>query len=494
MGVYKRQGILTALVIYAGFLFGAINSVFLFPKLLTPEQYGIYRTILSIIAVLNQLLLFGSTSVLINFHSRTDNKNALTSSVFYFVSTAFILFVLFSVFGYDVIKIFVGNKYIDILPYIRNIYILLFCGIAMSVFASYCIIQFATITANVFREFLIKVVATVSIFLFIVWQLSFAELIYIFTLSNVVLIGFFLLILLAFYRFRFTYNASNFIQQNLKAISNYALYSFFTGTSSILLLNVDSMMITKYVDKGFDANAIFSTAFFIATVIQTPQRSLAQISSPLFAQLFVDENYNEIEKNYKKTALIQMLAGGILFALVWCNIDSIYQFMRAEYAEGKWVALCILIAKFIEMATGSNSEIISSSRHYRFMFYSFVLMIVFVIICNYFLITHYGIIGAAVNAIFVSFLFNASRFLLLKWKYKISPFSMPYYKGLAIVLLVFSVGMILPKNANFLIDLCYRSSIISFLFFSLIYFCNISDDINNLFNKAITQIKNKVSK
>src|SRR5687767_561315 len=45
MGIIIRQGLKYSTVAYVGVLIGAVNIIFIFPKILTPEQYGLVRLI-----------------------------------------------------------------------------------------------------------------------------------------------------------------------------------------------------------------------------------------------------------------------------------------------------------------------------------------------------------------------------------------------------------------------------------------------------------------
>ena len=59
MGVVLKQSIQNTVVTYLGFFFGAINTLFLYTKILPDEYYGLVTFILASGAILMPLMAFG---------------------------------------------------------------------------------------------------------------------------------------------------------------------------------------------------------------------------------------------------------------------------------------------------------------------------------------------------------------------------------------------------------------------------------------------------
>ena len=47
MGIVKKQGIQSGIIIYLGFLLGALNVLYFFPRFFTPEGFGLTRVLLA---------------------------------------------------------------------------------------------------------------------------------------------------------------------------------------------------------------------------------------------------------------------------------------------------------------------------------------------------------------------------------------------------------------------------------------------------------------
>ena len=69
-----------------------------------------------------------------------------------------------------------------------------------------------------------------------------------------------------------------------------------------------------------------------------------------------------------KSALNQFLFGGIIFLIIWLNIDHGLSILPEKFnGEGvKLVILFIGLSKLFNVATGVNGQIIINSKYYRF--------------------------------------------------------------------------------------------------------------------------------
>lgn len=489
MGVYKRQGIFTTLIIYAGFVFGAINTIILAPKLLSVEENGIYRLFITVATILSQLLILGSGSGISKFSPYFTNKNHLLSPILLVLHIVFFVYAICCFIFVDPIQIFFPETFEKIKPYyfllILNVYIL----ILLYSLSGFCVAIFETALGNFFKEFLYKLVASLAFIAVIIMTFDFTNFIKIYTLLNILIIVLFSIVLLVFYNVRIVLTFPKTFLKLWRDIASFSLYSFFTTAASLIILQIDILMVNKLAADSVKSVAIYSTAFFIATVIQTPQRSLAQISTPLFAKLWHDNNLQEIQKNYIKTTLVQMLAGSLLFILIAINIDNIYTIMPSVYGNGKTVVFIILLAKFIEMASGSNAEILGTSKYFKLNFYMYFAMLIILIILNFILIPKFDIAGAALGTLCTALFFNISRYFFLKIKFGFTPFNLDYVKGFCIGIFVGLIAFYLPKITPFYFDVIYRSITAVILYFLLIYYFNISTDINQLIQKIPILLK-----
>src|SRR5690606_10898250 len=114
---------------------------------------------------------------------------------------------------------------------------------------------------------------------------------------------------------------------------------------------------------------------------------------------------------YRKSCINQLLIGLLLFIGIWANIDNIFKMLPAGFEVGKYVILFISLGYLIEMSTGLNGVILSTSKYYKYDSYFFIALIFITITSNYFLIPIWGITGSAIASALTLLFFNLFRFL-----------------------------------------------------------------------------------
>jgi O-antigen/teichoic acid export membrane protein len=67
MSTIRRQSVISLVSIYAGFVIGAVNILFLFTKFFTPEEIGITRTLRDVALVFSTICSLGSIPITLKF-------------------------------------------------------------------------------------------------------------------------------------------------------------------------------------------------------------------------------------------------------------------------------------------------------------------------------------------------------------------------------------------------------------------------------------------
>ncbi len=224
----------------------------------------------------------------------------------------------------------------------------------------------------------------------------------------------------------------------------------------------------------------YFTFLYIATVINVPNRSLAKITVPIIANLWKDENVNEINSLYRKTSLILLSLGMLIYVGIVVNEKNLLFMLRnkPEFTENFIIFYIIGFTYVFDAAFSLSSDIISNSPKYKYESLFNVILLISSIIFNILFISLYGSVGAAIS-IFVSYtLFNLIKLIFLKRKFGIYILS---YKHLIIIIagaIVFLIGRIIPFMFNIIVDVIIRSAIVLVIFLFLIYILKVSDDIN----------------
>ena len=281
----------------------------------------------------------------------------------------------------------------------------------------------------------------------------------------------------------------NFVTPKLrKEIIDVGLFSIVTGLGSMIIFNIDKIVINQMLDLS--NTGVYTIAFYFGTLVVIPSRSILKISGALIADGWAAMDIDKIKEIYYKSCINQFIIGTFLFVGIWSNIDNILTILGPDYSESKWVIFFVGLGYLFDMLTGANGQVIAYSKYYRIALVFVVSLVVVAVALLYLLIPVWGITGAAI-AIACSFLFNnLLRYLFLFRKYRMQPFNFKFLIVLAVFLVVYFVVNLIPQQ-NLLIDILVRSTVITVVSFLALYYLPISEDIRKTIDQLISYLKLK---
>ena len=154
---------------------------------------------------------------------------------------------------------------------------------------------------------------------------------------------------------------------------HYAGITLLTSSAAILVNRIDVLMLGHYLK--LENVAFYTVAFFMASLIEIPARSILQIVKPLLAKAWLDGDLREIASLYKKTSINQMIVGMLIFIGIWMSIDDVLTFVPEKYQGIQMVFFYVGLAKLIDVSVGVNGAIIATSDKYRFDLYINLILI-----------------------------------------------------------------------------------------------------------------------
>lgn len=489
MGKVLKQSFWSTIVIYFGVLLGFINSIILFPKFLTTEEIGLIRQIISASTILIPIATFGASSTYVKYYplfkeSLEEKKQFFSLNLLIIlISYSIVLFFLF--FLLDEIKLLFSEKSQLFFDYFYIVYFILFIMSISILIEAYLRARYDTILSNIINGVSNRFLTAVTVILLSLSVIDFDYLIK----SQVIIysIGLIVLIYYAYKKDKLSVTIRfEKIKKHFSKIFNYRSYAFLGSFSNIIVLNVDVLMVTSLL--GLSQTGIYTTAFYIGMVIEIPRRAISQISIPFISENIKNNKIKEIEKNYKEVSLHQMLIGILFFILVVTNLDNIFSLIpnSNEFIKGKDVVYIIGLSKLIIMFFSYNSELISLSKYYRFTVITIIILAFVSIILNLILIPKYGMIGAAYASLISIAFYNIIKFIFIKLKMKISPFSINSFKIILIGLLVFYISnYLIPSSDNPWLDILIKSLSSTSIYLILIYKIKVSEKFNDLINQII---------
>ena len=216
---------------------------------------------------------------------------------------------------------------------------------------------------------------------------------------------------------------------------------------------------------------MYSIAFYFGTLVVIPSRTLLRISGTLIADAFKRGDLETITIISEKVVSISLLLLLFLFGGIWININNILKILGPDYADGKWVIFFIGLGYLIDMATGTNGHIISYSRYYRMALWLLLILVGIVVVLMLLLIPTWGIVGAAAAIALAFLIYNFMKFLFVKIKFGMQPFTFKFL----LVLLAFAISWgtsLLVPQLKLLPDILLRSAVFTTIYLLLIYFSN----------------------
>jgi O-antigen/teichoic acid export membrane protein len=493
MGVVIRQSIFTSLISYLGVIIGYINLLYLYPKFLDVEQIGLLRTLQDaaiLFVPFAQLGLAQSiTRFFPHFNKNDESKSAFITLILILSLIAFGIFWIAFTFAQPMIIGFFEEQAGAIAAYLHLVLLLTFLLLVTTLVETYSRSLFKVAFPGLLRDVVIRLLQGILVSMYFIKTISFHQ----FLVMNVLIYAFTLSVLVINLsisgHLKLRVNFSYLRIEKVKELLQFSTLSF-VGTSSLIIIGkVDSLMVAGLL--GFASNAVYTTAFYMATVIEIPKRAILQTTMPLISEAFEKNNLGDIDTIYKKVAVNQLIIGALLLIGVWANLHNIYALVpKGEIFEaGAYVVILIGLAKLIDMLFGPSSEIIVLSRYYAFNIVVVLILAFAVIGLNLWLIPRYGITGAAIGSVAAMFLFNSVKCLFIYWKFRIQPFSFATVKVFGILLITVLLNLLLPRADHVLLDIAYRSGIITAVFTSSILISGSSDEARKLFSHLLRLLR-----
>ena len=325
MGIVIRQWFKGTIVAYLGVLIGAFNLLYLFPKLLSPEEIGLTKVLLELSLLLSGIAQIGTSGIIDRFFPMFKDEDKKHNGFFVLVlfypiigflvlCVAFLLAKEFWLFLYESKSPLLVNYYYYLIPFT------FFC-IYHAVLESYIRAQYRIVVPLVIKEIFLRVffsaVTILYYFDIISLEIFISLIIFSYALAVFTLV-FYLKLLHKLYLNGFSIKNNKI---SIRQMGKFSLIAISSGTLGLIASKIDVILISSNI--GLKTTAVYAIAFYIATVIEIPRRSISLICIPIVASFWKNNNLPGIKDLYARVALNQLIIGLFIFLLIWCNVDFI---------------------------------------------------------------------------------------------------------------------------------------------------------------------------
>ncbi|MEO6901901.1 MAG: oligosaccharide flippase family protein [Bacteroidia bacterium] len=484
MGIIEKQATTNTIYSYLGAFLGFITVMWL-PHLLSTDENGLVRILVSVSVLLAQIGNLGFSSVTIRFFPYFKNKEkGHHGFLFYGIIISLVGFLLcwitFLVFEKRIIADNQEKSKL-LVEYLFYLMPLTLFTLFFNLFDNYLRASYNSVIGLFTKEFLQRILILIVLALYFFNFISFSAfvLLYVTSVCTPTVLLMYSIIKNNEWHVK---PIRGFISKDLRnEILKLSFYTILSGSAGALIANIDTIMVNQML--GLSKTGVYGIAFYFGTIIAIPARSLYRISTSIVAEAFKVNDLEKINRLYNKSCNGQLTVGLLLFIGIWINIDNIMTLLPPEYESGKYVILFISAGNLIDMGTGINSIIVLTSKHYRYDAYFMFSVVLITILTNYLLIPVYGITGSAIATAITVATYNILRGLLIFYKYKMQPYDVNTIKLITIAIASFLIGYFIPKLNNSYMDILMRSSIVTLLFIFSILKSEASPEINNKIKK-----------
>jgi O-antigen/teichoic acid export membrane protein len=486
MGTIRKQAIYSSIVIYIGFLVGAINT-WLFIKsgsgAFTPAQYGLTRLFFDVGHLMFTVASLGMLPAVYKFFPYYNDNLSLKQNDLYtwgmvIPLLGFLLVIAGGLLFEPLIVQKFSEKSLLFVDYYHWVFLFGFGILVFTVLETYSNIFRRTVLPNFLKEAMFRFLTLLLILLFYFSAISYDGFIKLFAILYIIIAVVLGFILIRSKHFRFTFSISYVTRKFKKKMATLAAY-IYGGTIILILSQVaDSIMIASISEKGIIDAGIYSLAAYVANLIQVPQRSMIAITIPVLSQAWKDKNLGEINRIYQRTSINLLLIGLFIFGGIWLSINDAFTVLQVQkdYEAGLQVIFFLGIARLIDAGTGVNAQIIGTSTQWRFEFLTGVILLTLFLPLNYILIKQFGIVGSAYSNVISFAVYNAIRIWFLWYKYKLQPFNSKTILSLVLTLAAYFICYYLFQNMEGWTGIILRSILFGILFVAGVFVMKLTPD------------------
>ena len=494
MGIVIRQSVKGSIVNYVGAFIGFLTTLYIITKFLTAEEYGLTRVLIDASVLLAALAQLGTTNSIIRFFPYFKSEDKKHNGFFGLsMLIPFVGLVFFSIL-YLLLKQpivhFFSEKSALFLEYFYYVIPFAVFWVYISVFETYSNVLHRIVVPRFIREVGIRIMAIV---VYLLWAFRFVTfdtfiLLFILMYGAAAVLNLMYVFALKQYSFKPNFEIAKPLRKNFYSYTAFLLPAALGGT---IIAKIDTFMVSSML--GLEHTGIFAIAYFIAVIVEIPYRSVSAISMPIISDYLKEEDYKSVGFHYKKVSLNQLLIGGLIFLLIWVNIDPIYAILPNGdiYKSGIPVVLFIALSRLIDSGFNFGLSILSLSKYYYYYLFFIFFLAGLGIATNYLFIAIYkmGITGAALST-FISFvIYNLLIIFIVYKKMKVAPFSVGMLKVAALIGVLLVLNYIIPSMTNPYIEIVVRGLLTSTIFLLTAYHWKISQDTNHVILMILGRLK-----
>lgn len=489
MANIRKQAIISSILVYAGFLVGAIN-IYLYTKngSFTEAEFGLTRLFFDVAQNFYAFGSLGFIAVMYKFYPYyKDNLPRRENDLLTWgLLSAFIGFIVLVILGL-VFEPIVVRKFSErsalFVQYYHWIFPFAFGMLFFSMLEGYAWALQKTVVSNFLKETGLRLITTIIISLNLFGIINFTQFVQLFAFMYLFIFLALLVYLISIGHFHITFKISRVTKKFWKKMATMQSLIFGGIVIGSLGQTIDGILIASL--KGLSSAGIYTLAQYVANLVQVPQRSIQSISTGVLAQAWKDKNYPEINRIYSRSCINLLLMALFIFGNIILNVKEAITILdiQANYLTGLEVMMVLGLVRLVDAGTGVNGTIIATSNYWKFDFISGVVMLTILIPLNYNLIVHYGIVGSAYAQLIAYTIYNFIRFEFLRRKFGFQPFNQKTLFALLLGFAALAIAYFLCASIESWLGIFSRCIVFSALMIAGVFYFELTPDAMQLYYK-----------
>ena len=508
MGIVVRQSIKGTIMNYIGVAIGFITTFFVMTKYLTQEEIGLTRVMADAALLLSGLAALGTNTSAMRYYPYFKDKESRDHGFFgWTLIVPAIGFVIFTILFF-VFKGFIINKFSDESPlFVNYMYLVIpmaFFMMYMTVFETNANLLMRIVIPKFVREVGVRLLTLVDYILYITGTISLDGMVIGLCLVYIVATLLNIIYLLSLSKISFKIEPGHVTPRLRRDFTYYTIFLTVAAVVGNIIPSLNTFFISAKM--GLAVTGIYTIAAYMANLVEMPYRSLSAISRPIISQAMKDNDTQRAAMMCKSVSLHQLIAGALVFFIVWINIDLFFELLPngEQYVDGKWVFFLLGLAKLVNSSMNIGVTVLSYSRWYYLQLIFTAILTVSAIILNNRLIPIWGMTGAAWSSIISFSIYYLFLLALVLWKTKISPFSWKEIVVIMVIGLLFVINWLSIRYASMwffrllgdgivvkVAEAVLRTGIIVVIGLIIIYYTKISKEINEIINR-LCKVERKI--
>ena len=428
MGIVFRQSAKNAIVVVSGAVLGAVIMWLSAQYIPDKHKFGFTQDLTVMSVIFAQIMLVGLSSTLsVYIHRFVDDENKRKVLITLSFLIPGILIILASVFYFLFRSVIIKSFQPQDIPLMQRfygwlpVYTLLF--MYQLLMEQYLSSQMKVAIAGFIREVVIRLLNIILLSLFAFHYITFDTLVAGIVLVYIVSVAVCLVLSFKTPAFGFSLRLRSFNREEYKDMVKFSWYHFLLNAALMFMAFMDMMLLPFYDKNGFGSVATYRISVFLIVVLSIPAKALMPASFTDMARAFNDKNMVKAKDIFTRSSINILIPTVCIAVLLFCNLRNVVAVIQNNYSAVIPVFSILFIGNLINIGTGMNDQVLSIANYYKFNFYLSLFLIVVLYILLRFSIPRYGIYGAAWSNTITVMLFNIIKYLFIRKKVGMQPFT-----------------------------------------------------------------------